>query len=114
VAFQQLVDIKPITNRVEKQFLDPQGGRRINIDPGLLSMENLVLATGKNFTHRIYLQKGIFAEVTLLFQKGKFVTLPWTYPDYASEETTAILSHIRTQLGTDLNIIVHYCSIPGQ
>jgi len=108
VAFQQLVDrdrlvdIKLITNRVEKQFLDQKGGRRVNIDPGLLSLENLVLATGKNFTHRIYLQKGIFAEVTLIFQKGKFVTLPWTYPDYASEEITAILTHIRTRLGADL------------
>jgi len=108
VAFQQLVDrdrladIKLFTNRVEKQFLDLRGGRRVNIDPGLLSLENLVLATGKNFTHRIYLQQGIFAEVTLIFQKGKFVTLPWTYPDYASEEITAILGHIRTRLGADL------------
>lgn len=108
VTFQQLVDrdrlaeIKLFTNQVEKQFLDPQRGRRVNIDPGLLSLENLVLATGKNFTHRIYLQQGIFAEVTLIFQKGKFVTLPWTYPDYASEEITAILSQIRTQLGADL------------
>lgn len=109
VAFHQLVDrdrladIKLITNRVEKRFLDPQGGRRVNIDPGLLSMENLVLATGKNFTHRIYLRQGIFAEVTLIYQKGKFVTLPWTYPDYASEEIIAILSHIRTKLSADLN-----------
>ncbi len=51
---------------------------------------------------RIYFQKGIFAEVTLIFQKGKFVTLPWTYPDYASEEITAILGRIRTRLGADL------------
>jgi hypothetical protein len=98
----RLAEIKLFTNQVEKQFLDPQRGRRVNIDPGLLSLENLVLATGKNFTHRIYLQQGIFAEVTLIFQKGKFVTLPWTYPDYASEEITAILAQIRTQLGADL------------
>ena len=108
VAFHQLMDrdrladIKLFTNRIEKQLLDHRGGRRVNIDPGLLSLENLVLATGKNFTHRIYLRHGIFAEVTMIFQKGKFVTLPWTYPDYASEEIIAVLAHIRTLLGADL------------
>ena len=108
VSFRQLVerdrlaDIKLFSNRIEKKFLNQRGGRRVNIDPGLLSLENLILATGKNFTHRIYLRQGIFAEVTMIFQKGKFVTLPWTYPDYASKEITAILDHIRTQLGADL------------
>jgi hypothetical protein len=108
VSFRELVerdrlaDIKLFTNRIEKKFLSHRGGRRVNIDPGLLSLENLVLATGKNFTHRIYLRHGIFAEVTMIFQKGKFVTLPWTYPDYASEEIIAVLAHIRTLLGADL------------
>jgi hypothetical protein len=102
VGRERLADIKLITNAVEHRLRDPQGNRRVNIDPGLLSLENLVMATGKNFTHRIYLGKGIFAEVTLIYQNRKFIVLPWTYPDYAAEETIAILNRIRHQLGVDL------------
>lgn len=102
VGRDRLAEIKLFTNSLEKKFLDQQGRRTINIDPGLLSPENLVLASGKNFTHRIYLQQGIFAEVTLLFQNKKFIGLPWTYPDYASAEMTAVLTKIRNLLLTDL------------
>ncbi len=97
-----LVDIKLLANGVEKKFTDAYGKRMVNIDPGLLSPENLILATGKNFTHRIYLHRGIFAEVTLIYQNKQFTTLPWTYPDYSSAEVTAILTGIRNQLLVDL------------
>lgn len=72
------------TNQLERRF--SLGGRRlVNIDPGHLGRERLVLATGKNYTHRLYLGEGIYGEVTLIFQKGGWQTLPWTYPDYAGE-----------------------------
>jgi len=58
------------------------GRRKVNIDPGILTAERLVLATTKNFTHRIYLSRGIFADLTLIYGKGGFAPLPWTYPDY--------------------------------
>lgn len=108
ISFKQLVcrdrlaEIKLYTNSVEKKYCDRGGLRKVNIDPGLLSLENLVLASGKNFTHRIYLQNGIFAEVTLLYQNKKFTTMDWTYPDYASMEITAILTDIRSLLVADL------------
>ena len=54
----------------------------MNIDPGYLTLFQLVLASAKPFSHRIYLDRGIWAEVTLLFRDGTFETLPWTYPDY--------------------------------
>jgi hypothetical protein len=101
VAFDSLVgrdvlaDIKLTTNNIEKQFLDTDGNRTVNLDPGLVSLENIILASGKNFTHRIYLGKGVFGEVTLLFQNKRFMTLPWTYPDYASDQIVAVLSEIR-------------------
>lgn len=102
VARDRLADIKLFTNEVEKRFRSPEGSRVLNIDPGLLSLENLVLATGKNFSHRIYLRDGIFAEVTLLFQNRAFTTLPWTYPDYASPEVTVILLQMRALLAENL------------
>ncbi len=73
-----------------------EGGRRtVNLDPGLVTPENFILATGKNFTHRVYLRDGVFADLTLEFRGGEFRPLPWTYPDYASDEIRALLRDIR-------------------
>ncbi|RLD11206.1 MAG: DUF4416 domain-containing protein [Chlamydiae bacterium] len=72
------------TNEIESEFIK-EGKRRVNLDPGLLTAHNLILTTGKDFSHRIYLQNGIFAEVTLMVNKGKLAPLPWTYADYRSD-----------------------------
>ncbi len=58
VSQSTLPDIKLLTNEIEARLLQ-NGKRQVNIDPGLLSMERLVLATGKNFIHRVYLREGI-------------------------------------------------------
>lgn len=70
------------TNKIEESYSNAEN-RRINIDPGYISLERLVLATGKNYTHRIYLSKGIYADLTLVFHKGSFSPLEWTYRDYS-------------------------------
>lgn len=80
-----LVDLKHFTYTVEKK-LSVDGKRRVNIDPGYLTLENIVLSTFKNYSHRIYLGRGVFAEVTLIYRNGTYHPLPWTYPDYASED----------------------------
>jgi hypothetical protein len=95
-----LVDAKLFTNEIEKHYSD-RGARKVNIDPGYLLGERFVLATGKNFTHRIYLDKGIFADLTLIYQKGDFVQLPWTYQDYASDEIILFLKQVRGKFLTD-------------
>jgi len=77
-----LVKLKLRTNEIEQRFLNDEGGRRVNIDPGLLSLSNLVLASTKNYAHRIYLGQGIYGEVTLQYKGHHFVPLEWTYPDY--------------------------------
>lgn len=73
--------IKIFTNTIEKKFLC-SGKRRINIDPGYITAGKLVLLTTKNYSHRIYLNKGIYAEVTLFFKNGDFQPWEWSYPDY--------------------------------
>ncbi len=90
----RLVDVKIQTNEIEQQHT-VEGNRKINIDPGYVSPERLVLATGKNFTHRIYLARGIYADLTLIFQKGSFRTLEWTFPDYADPEIIACFNQVR-------------------
>jgi len=102
----QLVPLKLETNAIEKRYtLD--GNRKINIDPGYMSPERLILATGKNFTHRVYLSQGIYADLTLIFQKGCFKTLEWTYPDYADPETIGFLSELRVRYMNELKILMN-------
>jgi hypothetical protein len=91
---RDIVEIKRTTNRIENGYLQ-DGKRQVNIDPGYISLERLVLATGKNYIHRIYLSKGIFADLTLIFHKGSFSPLQWTYKDYASPEIIAFFNDVR-------------------
>jgi hypothetical protein len=74
----------------------PGGSRRVNLDPGLITLERLVLASGKNFTHRVYLGSGIWADLTLIYNKKTgWVVLPWTFPDYATEDMKRRLTELR-------------------
>ncbi len=94
ISPEDLIEVKLETNRIEKAFLR-NGGRQVNIDPGYISLERLILATGKNYTHRVYLAKGIFADLTLLFNKGSFRPLEWTFKDYASPEIISLFNEVR-------------------
>ena len=100
LAFERLVNpgelaaIKGQTNILETGWLD-NGHRRVNIDPGYVSLSELVLATTKNHAHRIYLADGIYAEVTLHYRDGVFRGYPWTYPDYSSPPYCALFGEIR-------------------
>lgn len=76
-----LADAKIATSRLERAFA-VNGQRTVNLDPGILSLESLVLATTKPYSHRVYLSRGIYAEVTLMFSRSGLETMPWTYPDY--------------------------------
>ncbi|RMF97690.1 MAG: DUF4416 family protein [Candidatus Schekmanbacteria bacterium] len=90
-----LPDIKIKTNEIEDSYLTDKGNRRVNIDPGFILPSKLILASTKNYSHRIYLGKGIYAEVTLMFTKKGVKYLEWTYPDYRSEELAEFLIEVR-------------------
>lgn len=91
---QDLYRIKLYTNRLETKFLTGKT-RQVNIDPGYLNLAKLVLATTKDYAHRIFLRKGIFAEITLSFRGNSFSANEWTYPDYRSKEYIDIFNQIR-------------------
>lgn len=107
LVFQGFVDqaalagVKCQTNALEQRFAR-HGRRRVNLDPGYLLHERFVLATGKNFAHRIYLDSGIYADLTLVYRKGDFQPLPWTYPDYAADEMRAFLSVVRHHYAAEM------------
>ncbi len=94
VAPDGLSAVKLATNALEDVWREG-AGRTVNLDPGLLCLSRFVLATTKEGSHRIPLRAGIWAEVTLMYEKGSFRPLPWTYPDYRSAEYIDILNGMR-------------------
>ena len=97
-----LVEIKLATNRIEDSHRKPDNGRRVNLDPGYISRENLVLATAKPRHQRIYISKGIYGDLTMTYHTGSYQPLPWTYPDWADDTVRAFLGAQRERLKTAL------------
>lgn len=101
-----LVDAKLRSNQWEQEFASQdlvQVERPLNVDPGYVTEAKLVLATTKDRDHRIYLDRGIFAEVTLYFHKGDWASRPWTYQDYERTEVQTFLSACRNDLRVRYN-----------
>ncbi len=101
VLMGELDGIKIHTNRLEKLWADDSGARQVNIDPGYVSLAKVVLASTKDFSHRIYVGNGIYEEVTLHYQRAsdRFEPLPWTYPDYCTAEANDFFMNVRHDLG---------------
>jgi hypothetical protein len=106
MAQDGLARIKRATNAIEQTHM-VEGRRSVNIDPGYLLLARFVLATGKNYSHRIYIGEGIYAELTLVFERGAFRPLPWTYPDYADRPLRDFLQRVRGQYAGDLNTLLN-------
>jgi hypothetical protein len=97
-----LPDVKLATNRLEEKYARPDGGRRINIDPGYICLEHVILATTKRYTHRPYLRDGIYADLTLIYRNKSFQPLEWTYPDYRTEAVVTLFNQSRKKYLEDL------------
>ena len=84
-----LVDRKVQAADLERRFAE--GGRRtLNLDPGYMNRHQVVIATFKNFAHRIYLGQGVYAHLEYTFVKGDPQILPWTYPDFRRDDHRAL------------------------
>ena len=100
IVFASLIDpshlpaIKVRTNSIENNYLT-KNKRCVNIDPGYITQAKLVLATTKNYSHRIYLGQGIYGDVHLHYQKGEYRPNPWTYPDYMDARNIKFFNRIR-------------------
>jgi hypothetical protein len=100
VSFRKLIlpdslsGIKIFSNQIEIA-LSFNGKRKINLDPGILTKNSCFLASTKENPFRLYLEKGIYGELTITFIKGGFATYPWTYPDFRKDITKDILLRIR-------------------
>ena len=98
---ERLPEAKRAAGELEKTlgiYEDGELRRRANIDPGYLSLPKLVLASTKNYDHRIYLRDGIFAEIALRYRRGRFEPMEWTYPDYQTDLALAFFTSVRDSL----------------
>ncbi|HPY76362.1 MAG TPA: DUF4416 family protein [Anaerohalosphaeraceae bacterium] len=107
LAFERLIDpgllaqIKHQTNDLEKTLakeLSSPWPRPINLDPGYLEPAKLVLASTKNFSHRIYIGQNLYAEVTLMFHQADWRSFEFTFPDFKGDRYHAFLSQVRRRL----------------
>jgi hypothetical protein len=101
----ELPGVKLHTNRLEKLLCGPgTDKRRVNIDPGYLALSKVVLATTKDYDHRLYLGQGIFGEVTLTYKrnKGGYQPMPWTYPDYQEPQALDFFNSLRDRYKTQI------------
>lgn len=97
----RLAEIKHQTNQLEKQLaesLKTSYPRPVNLDPGYIEPSKLVLASTKNFAHRVYIGSGMWAEVTLTYNKGLWQVYPYTFPDFKSGRYNDFLSQVREKL----------------
>lgn len=85
IRLERLPGIKHISNGIELRLARVGDGlvrRRANIDPGYVTLAKLVLATTKDYSHRVYIGEGMYAETTLRFVRGTFAPFETTYPDH--------------------------------
>ena len=115
VSFAELIDpgalasIKHQSNSLEEKWAQvqadqqPDVARPINLDPGYIEPSKLVLASTKNYSHRIYIGESMYAECTLSYHRGAWQSWPFSYPDYASGDYDTFLCQVRNRLMEQLS-----------
>lgn len=106
---ERLADIKIITNNLE-ELLSSGTKRNVNLDPGYLTPAKIVLASTKDYSHRIYLKDGIYAEVSLIYKKNRFVPHLNTYKDFQDERYIEIFISAKKLL----NVVIKQDKAIGQ
>jgi len=100
----RLPEAKALCEKIEQQLgdrVDDYTFRTVNIDPGILTPDNLIMAFRHEFNHRIYLSHGVFAELALVYAKGRFVRLPWTDDDFCEGEAIEFFLRVRESFDLD-------------
>jgi hypothetical protein len=97
---EKLSEIKIRTNALEEEIrLALDSPRRVaNLDPGIITAAALIMATAKDFAHRVPLREGIYAHLEFLFARRGIRLLEWTYPDFRDGRYTPFFLEARNRL----------------
>ena len=93
----RLSEIKNKTNDLEGHWMK-NGKRFVNLDPGYMTLAKVVMASVKDFAHRVFIGDGIYADIQLQFRDNAFQIQPWTFPDYQSETALVFFISVRDKL----------------
>ncbi len=91
-----LAEYKIVCNQIEEQ-LAVDGRRRVNLDIGYMDYDKVVLASAKYNAHKIYLDLGIYADLTLRYEKGLYKPSEYAFPDFKSGQYNEVFLHIRAK-----------------
>jgi hypothetical protein len=89
-----LAEIKIVTNRIE-DGLEEGERRRVNLDPGYMDYNKVILSSAKYNAQKVYLSQGIYADPTLWFENGDFHPYPFSFPDFGTGLYNKTFVHIR-------------------
>jgi hypothetical protein len=76
-----LVEMKLACNDIEER-LSAEGKRNVNCDVGFLDHNKVVLASAKEAGQKIYLDKGIYADLAGRYKNGRYQPFEWSFPDF--------------------------------
>jgi hypothetical protein len=112
ISFQELIhplrlpQIKIACNAVE-EALAISAMRKVNLDPGYMDYDKLILASAKYNGHKVYLDQGIYADVTMRFEHGGYQAAAYAFPDFKTGQYQQAFLHIRARYKGQLRQLQH-------
>lgn len=91
---KEIAPIKIACNFIEDE-LAVEGNRKVNLDPGYMDYNKVILASAKYNSQKIYLDLGIYADPTLWYENGEFQPYPYSFPDFKTKQYQQVFLHIR-------------------
>lgn len=98
VSRATLPEAKSACSKIEARFSDRVDDfcfRTVNIDPGIMCPSNLIMASHREYNHRVYLRDAVYVEIALIYSQGRFNRLPWTVPDFYDDEAIDFFERVR-------------------
>lgn len=91
---EEIIDAKLQCNAIEDELATTKG-RVVNLDIGYLDHNKIVLASCKGAGQKIYLGRGIWADLVARYARGGYQPFEWTFPDFKDDRYDPELALLR-------------------